>query len=62
LQNDDVRPTGEAFPVVGIGASAGALLALEQFLAHVPSNSGMAYGIVQHLDPHRKSQIFGSGR
>lgn len=42
------------FPIVGIGASAGGFEALEQFLAHVPENSGMAFVIVQHLDPTRK--------
>ncbi|MHB1014890.1 MAG: chemotaxis protein CheB [Desulfurivibrionaceae bacterium] len=39
------------FPIVGIGASAGGLEALEQFLGHVPEKSGMAFVIVQHLDP-----------
>lgn len=39
------------FPIVGIGASAGGLEALELFLANVPQNSGMAFVIVQHLDP-----------
>jgi two-component system CheB/CheR fusion protein len=43
-----------SFPIVGIGASAGGLEALEQFLGHVPANSGMAVVIVQHLDPTRK--------
>jgi two-component system CheB/CheR fusion protein len=42
------------FSIVGIGASAGGLEALEQFLGHVPADSGMAYVIVQHLDPTRK--------
>jgi two-component system CheB/CheR fusion protein len=42
------------FPIVGIGASAGGLEALELFLANVPENSGMAYVIIQHLDPTRK--------
>jgi len=42
------------FPIIGIGASAGGLDALEQFLAHVPSNSGLAFVIVQHLDPTHK--------
>jgi len=37
--------------VVGIGASAGGLAALEQFLARVPESSGLAYIVVQHLDP-----------
>jgi len=39
------------FPIVGLGASAGGLEALEQFLKHVPPASGLAFVIVQHLDP-----------
>ena len=42
------------FPIVGIGASAGGLDALEQFFGHVPEKSGMAFVIVQHMDPTRK--------
>src|ERR1051326_8268192 len=42
------------FPIVGIGASAGGLEALEHFLSRVPKNSGMGFVIVQHLDPTRK--------
>src|SRR6185369_15230321 len=42
------------FPVVGIGASAGGLEALEQFLRRVPKDSGLALVIVQHLDPTHK--------
>jgi chemotaxis methyl-accepting protein methylase/PAS domain-containing protein len=42
------------FPIVGIGASAGGLEALERFLRHVPQKSGMAFVIVQHLDPTHK--------
>ncbi len=42
------------FPIVGIGASAGGLEALEQFLRHVPEGSGLAYVIIQHLDPTHK--------
>ena len=45
------------FPIVGIGASAGGLEALEQFLANVPDNSGMAYVVVQHLDPTQKGML-----
>ncbi|MEO7478748.1 MAG: chemotaxis protein CheB [Lysobacteraceae bacterium] len=36
---------------MGIGASAGGLSALEELLAKVPPKSGMAYVVVQHLDP-----------
>jgi two-component system CheB/CheR fusion protein len=41
---------------VGIGASAGGLEALEQFLEHMPmpQGSGMAFVIIQHLDPTHK--------
>jgi len=42
------------FPIVGIGASAGGLEALEQFLRHVPQQSGLAFVIIQHLDPTHK--------
>ena len=47
-------PASVSFPIVGIGASAGGLEALEQFLGHVPAGSGLAFVIVQHLDPTRK--------
>ena len=47
-------PASVSFPIVGIGASAGGLEALEQFLGHVPTGSGMAFVIVQHLDPTHK--------
>ncbi len=49
-----VAPANVSFPIVGIGASAGGLEALEHFLSRVPKNSGMAFVIVQHLDPTRK--------
>lgn len=39
------------FPIVGIGASAGGLETLEQFFSNMPENTGMAFVIVQHLDP-----------
>ena len=47
-------PTNVSFPIVGIGASAGGLETLEQFLESVPAGSGMAFVIVQHLDPTHK--------
>ena len=43
--------------IVGIGASAGGLEALEQFFARVPVRSGLAYIVVQHLDPTRKAML-----
>src|SRR5258706_9306835 len=50
----ETTPTSASFPIIGIGASAGGLEALEHFLARVPKDSGMAFVIVQHLDPTRK--------
>jgi len=45
------------FPIIGIGASAGGLEALEQFLGSVPDKSGMAYVVIQHLDPTQKGML-----
>lgn len=43
--------------IVGLGASAGGLEPLEQFLAHVPAASGLAYIVVQHMDPTHKAML-----
>jgi len=51
------KGAAEEFPIVGIGASAGGLEAIEQFLAKTPAGSGMAYVVVQHLDPSRKGMM-----
>lgn len=40
------------FPIVGIGASAGGLEALEQFFYNMPLDNGMAFVVIQHLDPN----------
>lgn len=44
-------------PVVGIGASAGGLEALEEFFRHVPPDAGVAYVVVQHLDPTQRTLL-----
>ena len=49
-------PTAD-FPIVGIGASAGGLEALEQFLRNVPENSGIAIIIIQHQDPDHEGML-----
>ena len=41
--------------IVGIGASAGGLEALQQFFSAVPDNSGLAFVVIQHLSPDYKS-------
>jgi len=47
----------EAAPVVGIGASAGGLDALKEFFGAMPADSGMAFVVVQHLDPAHESRM-----
>src|ERR1039457_1688078 len=53
-QENLLRHKCSPFPIVGIGASAGGLEALELFLTNVPHGSGMAFVIIQHLDPTHK--------
>jgi two-component system CheB/CheR fusion protein len=43
--------------VVGIGASSGGMEAVQEFLKELPVNSGMAYVVIQHLDPSRASEL-----
>ena len=52
-----VIPAAEPYHVVGIGASAGGLEALEQFFEHMPEDSGLCFVIVQHLSPDFKSMM-----
>jgi two-component system CheB/CheR fusion protein len=44
--------TSTGFPIVGIGASAGGLEALELFFGNIPIDSGLAFVVIQHLDPN----------
>jgi two-component system CheB/CheR fusion protein len=50
---------GGAFPIVGIGASAGGLAAFEAFFGGMPDDvdPGMAFVLVQHLAPDHKSLL-----
>ena len=43
--------------IVGLGASAGGQDAFARFLAAVPADTGMAFVLVQHLDPHQRSLL-----
>jgi two-component system CheB/CheR fusion protein len=45
------------FPIVGVGASAGGLEAFTRLLKHLPSDSGMAFVFIQHLDPNHPSLL-----
>jgi two-component system CheB/CheR fusion protein len=47
----------DLFPIVGVGASAGGLEAFTQLLTHLPGDTGMAFVLVQHLDPTHPSQL-----
>jgi two-component system CheB/CheR fusion protein len=53
------RKETKDFPIVGIGASAGGLEALETFFSHMPHDSNIAFVVIQHLSPRHKS-IMGS--
>ncbi|GAC1392024.1 MAG: hypothetical protein NVSMB38_14180 [Ktedonobacteraceae bacterium] len=46
-----------SFPIVGIGASAGGLEAIRDVLRFLPVDVGMAYVLVQHLDPRHESLL-----
>ena len=49
---------GRAGPyIVGMGASAGGLEAFEQFFSHLPATTGMAFVLVQHLEPTHKGMM-----
>src|SRR5207247_10534565 len=46
-----------AGPIVGIGGSAGGFEAAMEFLRNLPQKTGMAFVVVQHLDPHHASRL-----
>jgi two-component system CheB/CheR fusion protein len=49
--------SGASFPIVGIGASAGGLEAFRELLRDLPLDTGMAFVLVQHLDPEHDSVL-----
>jgi len=50
-------PLGGPFAIVGIGASAGGLEACRKMLGDLPVDSGLAFIVVQHLDPDQASLL-----
>ncbi|MDT0651863.1 chemotaxis protein CheB, partial [Autumnicola edwardsiae] len=52
-----LKKSANKFPVVGVGASSGGLAAFKLFLKSIPEKSGMAYVLVQHLDPGHESLL-----
>ena len=55
-ESPTARP-GLSFPVVAIGASAGGLGAFTALLKALPSKSGMAFVLIQHLEPKHESAL-----
>ena len=53
----DGRPEKNDLLIVGIGASAGGIQALQQFFKQVPANSDMAYVVILHLSPDHDSKL-----
>ena len=53
LTNDEklIKAQSSDFPIVAIGASAGGLEAFELFFKNIPKDNGMAFVVIQHLDP-----------
>ena len=54
-----IQYTEKDFPIVGIGASAGGLKALERFFDNMPPQENIAFVVVQHLDPKHESLMPG---
>jgi len=54
-QDTQTETSSVGFPVIGIGASAGGLRALEDFFDSMPADSGAAFVVIQHLSPDFKS-------
>ena len=54
IKSDKDNTEDDTFPIVGIGASAGGLEALESFFKHLPEDCNMAFVVIQHLDPTQK--------
>ncbi|NJM05958.1 hypothetical protein HC891_06785 [Candidatus Gracilibacteria bacterium] len=57
LSADRMLPRSSDMLVVGIGASAGGLSALQTFFRHLPPDSGMAFVVILHLSPEHDSQL-----
>ena len=52
------RAEGSSLPIiVGVGASAGGLEAFTELLSHLPDDTGMAFVLIQHLDPKHESHL-----
>lgn len=57
IDSEQLAATDAPFPIVGIAASAGGLEAFTGLLSHLPIDTGMAFVLIQHLDPNHKSLL-----
>src|SRR5215213_5752566 len=57
VNNSEEKRLTRGFPIVAIGASAGGVEAIIEFLKNVPDNTGMSYIYIQHLDPNHESRL-----
>jgi two-component system CheB/CheR fusion protein len=57
VQAAGIAPPQVPFPVVAIGASAGGLEGFTALLSELPAEPGMAFLLVQHLDPDHRSLL-----
>src|SRR5437773_5366338 len=53
----ETKRINDLCPIVGIGGSAGGFEAAMELLQNLPPRTGMAFVIVQHLDPHHASRL-----
>src|SRR3954452_1576875 len=56
-ESDYSPPRGNPFPIVGIGASAGGIEAFSELLSAIPEKTGLAFVLIQHLDPQHASLL-----
>ncbi|HEY0074224.1 MAG TPA: PAS domain S-box protein, partial [Abditibacteriaceae bacterium] len=54
---DPLQAKPDNFLVVGLGASAGGIQALQEFFSNVPADSGAAYVVILHLSPSHDSKL-----
>jgi two-component system, chemotaxis family, CheB/CheR fusion protein len=57
LPPNSAQHNGDSFSIVGIGGSAGGLEACIEFLSALPTTTGMAFILVQHLEPNHQSHL-----
>ena len=48
---------GQTPPIVGVGASAGGIAALQDLVANIPADSGIGWVLIQHMAPDRDSEL-----